>query len=81
MDEVRNLFDGRRETGSGVRVFAAEFDSGFLDLSMDEGLDFFDGCRQTGSEFLDFSAEFGNFCASIVDISAEGGNGVLLVSL
>ena len=42
---------------------------------MDEGLDFFDGCRQSGSGFLDFAAEFGKLCASIVDISAEGGNG------
>ena len=48
MDYVNNLFDGRRETSSGVLVFAAEFDSGVLDLSMDEGLDIFDGCCQTG---------------------------------
>ena len=78
MDYVRDLFDGRRETSSGVPVFAAEFDSGVLDLSMDEGLDIFDGCRQTGGEFLDFSAEFGELCTSIVDIYTEGGNGSIV---
>ena len=78
MDYVNNLFDGRRETSSGVLVFAAEFDSGVLDLLMDEGLDIFDGCRQTGGEFLNFSLEVGELSASIVDVRAEGGNGSIV---
>jgi hypothetical protein len=45
---------------------------------VDEGLDFFDGCRQSGSGGLEFAAEFRKLCPSIVDISAEGGNGSIV---